>query len=145
MKIDLTEILAKVGKEATVEEAENVSYPEDDLSLTQPVKMNLHLVNTGNLVLLEGKIQTEAELECSRCLNKFQLPLSVEIKEQFAREVPPLPTYKKGGEIDLDEEDFVSPIEKDHTVDISEIVRQNLLLALPIKPLCSDRCQGLKG
>ncbi len=144
MKIDLTEILAKVGKEANLEEIEEKSYPEDDLSLTKPIKMKLHLINTGGLVILEGKVETEAEIECSRCLNRFRLPLSVAIKEEFSQDAASPPTYKKGAEIELHEEDFVSPIEKDNTIDISEIIRQNLLLALPLKALCNNNCQGLK-
>jgi uncharacterized protein len=144
MKIDLTELLCKVGNESDVEEAEESSYPEDNLNLTKPVRMKLHFVNSGTMVILNGKIETEAELQCSRCLKKFSAPLLVKIKEDFAK-YSSLPRSNKGGELELHDEDFVFPIEKDNTIDISEVIRQNLLLALPSKPLCSAKCQGLKG
>jgi len=144
VKIDLTELLHKIGNEADVEISEKVSYPADDLNLTKPVKMNLHLVNAGTQVIMEGTIISEAELSCSRCLGKFKQPVSVEIKEAFAKDLFPSGS-KKGKELELYEQDFISPIEKDNSIDISEVIRQNLLLALPIKALCNKKCQGLKG
>ena len=140
MKIDLTELLQKVGNEAEFEQAEEVSYPEDALNLTQPVKINLHLINTGTSVLVGGTAETEVELECSRCLKKYKLPVKVKIDEEFARSLPP---SKRGGETELQEKDFVYPLEKDNTIDISEAIRQNLLLTIPMKTLCRSNCEGL--
>ncbi|MBI5078545.1 hypothetical protein HZB08_00795, partial [Candidatus Saganbacteria bacterium] len=55
--------------------------------------------------------------------------------EEYAKTLPEA-KVKKGKEIELKEADFVYSIEKDNSLDLDEIVRQNLLLALPIKPLC---------
>lgn len=140
MKIDLTELLQKVGNEADIEQTEKVSFPEDNLNLTKPIKIKMHLVNTGTSVLLKGKIDTEVELECARCLKTFKLPLSFKIEEEYARK-PPAPRGK--GEIELKEEDFVYQIEKDNSIDLTEVIRQNLLLALPIKALCKPDCKGI--
>ncbi len=144
MKIDLTELLQKVGNEADIEENSNVSFPEDELTLTQPIKIKLHLVNTGTVVLVKGKAETEAELECSRCLKKFKTPLSIEIDEEFALAMPE-PQHKKSKEVELHKEDFVFPIEANNTIDLTEIIRQNLLLALPMTNLCSPDCQGINA
>jgi len=144
MKIDLTELLREVGNEEDVEEVEEASYPEDGLVLSKPIKMKLHLLNAGSQVIVTGQAETEVELNCSRCLENFKQSLLVNIKENFEKDLPPV-KGKKGGEIEIREEDFVSPIEKDNTIDISEVIRQNLLLALPIKPLCNPNCQEPKG
>ena len=144
MKLDLSELLREVGKTADIKESEVVSYPEDNLILTQPVEMKLHLLNAGETVLMDGSVKTEVELECGRCLNKFPAPLVVSIDEEFNKTIPQ-PEGKRKKERELHAEDFVSSIESDDTLDISEIVRQNLLLALPIKPLCSENCPGQKG
>ena len=141
MKIDLTELLQKVGNEAELERTEEMSFPEDALNLTRPAAIRLHLVNTGASVLVEGKVETEVELTCSRCLKTFRLPLSIKIEEEFSR-VPA--EHKSGKEIELKEEDFVYPIEKDNTIDLTEVIRQDLLLAIPIKTLCSPDCKGIE-
>ncbi len=147
MKIDLTEVLRKVGDESDFNselKPKEVNDLDHSLKISQPVKLDLHLVNTGNSVLVEGIADTEIELECSRCLNPFNYPISIKIKEKFSKDFDPaLPSKKK--EIELQEKDFASPIAKDNTIDISDIIGQNLLLAIPIKALCKTNCQGLKG
>lgn len=135
MKIDLTELLREVGNEAEVDSV---------IVLAQPVKLNLHLINTGDSVLVKGAIETQAEVECSRCLKKVDLPLKVMIDDEFSRTLTGIPQNKKGDR-ELHNADFVCPIEKDNSIDISEIIRQNLMLAIPIKNLCRPDCEGLKG
>lgn len=141
MKIDLTELLRKIGEEADLTLEEKASYPEDGLSLTQPVKINLHLINTGPSVLLTGSVKTEAELECARCLKKFRQPLKFTISEEYSRVRPQIKPGTGKKELELTDQDFVYPIEKDSTIDIGETIRQNLCLAMPIKPLCRANCQ----
>ena len=144
MKIDLSELLREVGNTADVQESETVSYPEDSLVLVKPVEMDLQLINAGDLILLRGTVSTAAELDCSRCLSKYVLPLNIEINEEFSSEVP-VSSKNKRKEKELHAEDFISPLDKDKTIDVSEIVRQNLLLELPLQPLCRHDCPGQKG
>ncbi|OGC25622.1 hypothetical protein A2291_04320 [candidate division WOR-1 bacterium RIFOXYB2_FULL_42_35] len=143
MKIDLTKLVQKIGEEADIEETldqARISSQEDGLQVTAPVKINLHLINTGNSVLVRGTVETELELECSRCLKAYNLPVAVKIDEAYGQAVP----EKTGKEVELKEEDFVFPIEKDNRIDLSETIRQNLLLAIPIKTLCQEDCKGIK-
>jgi len=141
VRIDLTELLRKVGEEADIDEEARVTFPEDGLILTKPVNVKLHLVNTGESVLLDGTLQAIAELECSRCLKKIEFPISIEVSEEYSK-APPPSEARRGKGIELKEEDFVYPIGADNTLDLGEIIRQNLLLALPLKPLCSKECAG---
>ncbi len=97
MKIDLTELLRRVGNEADIEEEEAVNFPEDGLTLTRPVKVKLHLVNTGTSVLVNGTLAAEAELECARCLKRFKAPLVAKVTEGYSRN-PPKPGGKRGRE-----------------------------------------------
>ena len=141
MKIDLTEVLQKIGNEADVDLAQKLNFPGDGLDLAGPAKIELHLVNTGASVLLNGTVEAAVEQECSRCLQKFQAPVVVKLAEEYAK-TPPEPKGKKGKEIELREQDFVYPIAGDNTLDLEETIRQNLLLALPMKPLCKPDCKG---
>ncbi|MFH1826060.1 MAG: YceD family protein [bacterium] len=142
MKIDLTELLQKIGRETAFEEFEKVCFPEDDLSLTKPVEVRLQLFNTGSSILIRGEVKSETELECSRCLTKFKRPLTVKIEEEFAKDAP---ADKGSKSVELRPEDFVHQIEPDNTIDLTEVIRQNLLLAVPIKTLCKQDCEGIKS
>lgn len=141
MKLDLTELLRHVGNEADVQEEFKVNLASDELRLTRPVKVKLHLTNTGQSVLVDGSLETELELDCSRCLKKFRQPLTVPVDEEYAKN-PPRPPAKKGVELELKEKDFVYPIGQDNTLDLDETIRQNILLAVPLKPLCTPACKG---
>ena len=141
MKIDVSEVLKEVGSELGIDVEEKISFPKDGLKLVKPVRIKARLTNAGEKLLLKGSAETEAALSCSRCLKDFSLPLKVEFEEKFSQNIKPEPSGKK--EIELGEDDFVFPIEGKR-IDLLEIMRQNLLTALPIKPLCSKDCRGIK-
>jgi uncharacterized protein len=68
-------------------------------------------------IIVSGKIKTKFVMDCARCLEGFQRPFSVEFKQIFS----------------LDSKE----------IDLSDEVRENILIDLPLKPLCNDECQGL--
>jgi uncharacterized protein len=142
MKIDLTELLREVGNEADLEStlpAKELSSVADGLKLTKPVKVELHLINTGTSVLLTGGIKTEVELECSRCLKPFAFSLTARLDEEYSKN-PPRPAGR--GRIELKESDFVYSIDKDNALNLTETVRQNLILALPTWAVCQETCRA---
>ncbi len=151
MKIDVSEVLKAIGNEIKIEESEKISFPQDDLTLSKPVKVKLNLVNTGRTLLLRGNIKTAVRLSCCRCLKEFDCPISIDIEEEFSRKATKTKSGgkkssgKKIDEVELKEEDFIFKIDNDNTIDLSETIRQNLLTSLPIKPLCSKNCKGLVG
>jgi len=141
VKIDLKELLRQAGNEADLNEEAEVSFPEDGLNLTRPVKVDLHLINTGGSVLVSGTLATEAELVCSRCLKEFKRSLVAKVEEEYVTNPPP-PPPKKSKEVELNASDFVYALGPDNSLDLGELVRQNLMLALPIKTLCREACKG---
>ena len=138
MKLDLSEI-AHVGGMHAAQDIEE-KCPEDmGLQCTGPVKGKLEFMNTGNLLLVTGEIETELAFQCSRCLVDMTLPVKAEVEEEFRIE-------KVGDAVrvlPLDEDDVEPELVKDNKLDIQELIRQNLLLEMPIKPLCRPDCRGL--
>jgi len=107
-----------------------------DAPLTKPLQAELMLIRLkdGLSVILEN-VTTETELQCFRCLDKFKLPLHVDSTErQFFEEIP---------ERDYDPFE-VFLINKDQmAVDLTEMLRQEIILHFPMIPVCSERCKGL--
>jgi uncharacterized protein len=141
MQIDVGELLKEVGRSVDIEDEVRRSYPEEGLVLKAPIKVKVHLVNTGRSVLLTGTLETQAEQECVRCLKKFVAPLRARMDEEFSRS--PRQRAPHGGEIGLTEKDFVFSLQDEHLLDLEEVIRQNLILALGAKPLCRGNCPGL--
>lgn len=67
--------------------------------------------------LVWGRVKGRKSLTCSRCLKPFSLKFSEEFEETFSREIK--------------------------IIDIMETVRQTIVLANEICPVCADNCKGL--
>ena len=143
MKIDLSELLGKSGKIADLDREVRLNLEEDGLVLTKPVRVKAQLTNLDPTVTLKGNAETGIEVDCSRCGRRFTTALTAELDEEYASHLPP-PEYKKGTEVELTDQDFVLPLPKDNKLDLDEVLRQNLLLAVPGQTICDENCEGVK-
>jgi len=148
MKIDVTDLLKSFGDELKIDRSETLSFPplgdadkEDRLNLTSPVHVKLKLMNTGGTVLVSGTLKTTVKLTCSRCLKNFDLPVGIKIDEEYSKRQSVSRSGKAGEEIELKEKDFVFEIGKDNIIDLDEAIRQNIIVDLPIKPVCNKACK----
>ncbi len=98
----------------------------------------VRLLRTDRGILVSGKISTRVDILCSRCLTHIEYPLDLDIEEEYF----PTIDVSSGTPLPLPEDDGF-PIGANHILDLGEVVRQYILLATPMKPLCRDECQGL--
>ena len=133
---------------AQIREDEGLSleyaYPEgepalagEDASLIGRCHLNLQATRSGNEVELIGSVNAAVRFECDRCLK----PLSVPIEQSFDLfYVPPL---KAGDERELGADDLSTGFYQGDSIDLDDVVREQLELALPMARLCRDECEGL--
>lgn len=116
-----------------------------DFKLNEPVKVEVALTRVGGLVEVEGRFATRAETSCGRCLKDFSLDLNESFELTFTNE--PLTVHDEGA----DEEDGVELSAEElglisfvgESIDLTEAIAEQLFLALPVRPLCSEECKGL--
>jgi len=114
--------------------------PAEDVTLPEPVAGEFVLCGTGRSVIVTGALKTNAELICGACLASFRYPLAISVDEEFRR------TPGRGpldSQEELEPEDFIVPIEPGDELDLGEVVRQHVIMALPIAPRCRPDCRGL--
>ncbi|MGI6703134.1 MAG: YceD family protein [Clostridia bacterium] len=92
-----------------------------------PVQIKGSVDRDGDLIIVTGEVQTEAILQCSRCLRTVRHSLRAAFKQE----------YSETG----DGED-VLPAKVDR-IDLEIPVRESILLELPVKVLCTEECRGL--
>ena len=112
---------------------------DESLKIIGPVNGHVRMRRVNQGLLIDGWVDLTLELECTRCLKKFEQPLHVQFEERFYPTVDvvtgtPLPSI---------EEDEVFPINEHHEVDLTEAIRQAVLLAVPMVTLCKEDCAGL--
>jgi uncharacterized protein len=104
-----------------------------------PVQGKVKFTRTNLGILVQGKLQAKVSVECSRCLKTFDYPLTINIEEEFF----PVIDVNTGVPVDLPDDPGGFTIDDHHILDLNEAIRQNALLAVPMKPLCRKDCAGL--
>jgi uncharacterized protein len=147
LKLDLSEIAHSIGMHYTYEVVEDDSELESSgISLQEHVRGSLEFSNTGQLLLARGWLRATVRLECVRCLTSFPSLQEFAVEEQFA-----LHPERMAGGAHEDEEDLFLPddmegpecLYQEGILDLTELIRQNLLVNIPFAPLCSEDCAGL--
>jgi uncharacterized protein len=107
--------------------------------------LEVRLSKTGNDVVVRGTISGEVIVPCARCLE----PARVSVREPLSALFVPAGALREGSRSRGEDEEGI-PDEADvvpfdgETVVLDGLVRDELLLALPIVPLCSESCAGIR-
>lgn len=108
------------------------------ISLT-PVEASFHLERKGDGILVRGTFMTTAVIPCSRCSE----PVSVPLSDQFVVLFVGAQGTFRGAEVELTAAEMDVDVLRDDRLDLSELLRENVLLNLPLQPLCRAECRGL--
>jgi len=103
------------------------------------IQGEISLLRTDRSILMTGLVSTRIKATCSRCLGDFDQPLTLNLEGEFL----PVVDLATGASPPGLGEDGAFAINENQEIDLSEVVRQYALLALPMKPLCRKDCAGL--
>ena len=138
MQINVSQQLkAPVGTAQSHELSGAVDINGDGKS--SPVQGKVEAVRTDRGILAKGTLHTKVKLTCSRCLSPFSLPLTLNIEEEYF----PVVDVVTGIALPPPDESGACTIDEKHILDLTEAIRQYVLLAIPMKPLCREGCAGL--
>ena len=99
-----------------------------------PVELDLRLESVVEGVLVSGTATVPLAGECGRCLEPISDTLVVDLQELFA--------YADSTTDLTGEDDETARMEGDH-LDLEPVLRDAVVLALPLTPLCRPDCSGL--
>jgi len=120
--------------------AEEVELDEEGVRLVSDAAVEGRASRKGEQVRLRGTIRTEVEILCDRCAAPERAPLAVEFDTSF---IPQEVEAGKGENVELLPEDLGLSAYEGDAVDLDELVREQILLALPSRHLCREDCKGL--
>ena len=122
-------------------------YPQGEPDLgdehSKPVgqaALKLHATREGEEVLLRGSIGTSVQLDCDRCLASFSAP----VRQSF--DLLYLPVNKNRSaqeEHELSDDDLSISYFQGQFINLDDLVREQIQLALPMTRLCLEDCRGL--
>ena len=125
MKIDVRNLLKK---EVGAQENEKFSFPLEleEIELLEPIEGEYQLIRLEKNIFGHFYIRSAVKLPCARCLENFNFIVETDFDLEFSQHPG---------------EEFL-PI-KNFQIDLTQSLREEVLLSLPIKVLCKEACKGL--
>ncbi len=134
MKILLSEITDE-GLDLNFEEVPS----SETLKLRSPARVSLHIDKIGPEVFARGNVGTSVELQCGRCLRSFVRDMDLNINVVYH----PVEELKGEDKHEIRDDELDMGFYRGDELDVTDIVAEQLLLNIPMKPLCSDSCKGI--
>jgi uncharacterized protein len=137
-----TRKLSLETSQLALDEPSEAVAPDVTLLKANHVHGGVKVTRLQDGVLVQGDVEARVTVECSRCLTEFAVPVEGTLEEQF---LPTVDVYT-GFPVErpsLEEYDQAFQIDANHLMDLGEPVRQALLVAMPMKPLCREDCAGI--
>ena len=105
------------------------------VELGAPLEVDLAATSVGEGVFVRGTLRTTVRLACRRCLSPVEQPVDASVDFLFVERT-------REDEAEQDEEVYYLP-ERGDELDLTQAVREQLLLDVPGFALCGEECRGL--
>lgn len=138
MILDITALKELPLRFALTEDAARLEKLDNGVILLGRVEADLNVMQGDHIYYCNGQARCDADMECSRCAEPYRTTLQGEIDFSIRELV-------EGRELDIDEtpeNELLVPANAIH-VDITAPIREALILAIPLKPLCREDCLGV--
>lgn len=99
-----------------------------------PVKVIAIANKQANVYTIKGQVTADLKLQCSRCLTYYNYQLTNDFDEMFIQDEI---------EMNWDKEDNDVSLLKSDEIDMTAIIEEAVVLAIPYIPICHEDCQGL--
>jgi len=103
------------------------------------VVAHLHIGKDLNEIQVSGEIKGKLKLQCSRCLCYFHKKVKLNIELSYL----PIEDINKEEKYEIRKDESNISYYKGDELNITEVIQEQLLLNIPIKPLCEENCKGL--
>ena len=135
--------IAEAPKELTIAEEIgelNLLYDQGQVKefrFPPVLEVSLIYYRSGRELFFHGRLEGLIEGRCGRCLESYSFPL----KKDFDFVLTPEPISARKGELSRDEMGLSFYAAEE--INVSPFIREQVLLALPTRPLCAEGCRGL--
>ena len=140
--------------------AEDLGLTDVDAVVRGPLSVSLDIVNADDMIAVTGVLEGTVVRQCVRCLKDYDDPLAFSVHVAFAREgkdaksaarQPKAVEARRGrpappraeAEIEDDAEGDDRYFYQGDHVELAPMLREHIILAAPMQPLCREDCAGL--
>jgi len=126
----------------------DVALPDADLDLgasdgtwegAARVRGSMHIARSGRDFVITGSFSGGLQLVCGRCLERFRFTA----EDRFDLYCPLGGPDRADEEHELTEDELDVTYVEEGKLNTDQLLRESLLLSLPVQPLCREACRGL--
>jgi uncharacterized protein len=139
MRIELDKLEEDGGRFSRTYGIDELSLDDAELRLIEPAAIRGRVRRKGHEVELRGELDGRVGATCDRCLQPVEIPVRSEFRERFV----PAVSWRDEEQHQLQEEDLNLAVFDGEAIELDDLVREELLLAVPAHVLCREDCKGL--
>ena len=120
---------------------------KDQLEINQAgLSVNVDITVNGSLnridddVYLKGTVMASVIASCSRCLDTLSYPIDSDLKSHY---VPSDNQFISKRDVELHASDIDAEVYENQQIDLTQSIRDSILLAVPVICLCKENCKGI--
>lgn len=142
MVVHVSDIVDAVKAEGKIEGRKfDQTGGEEEVRFVSPLFYELSIKKKGEILDIRGPVKSTIMLTCGNCLE----PFTMDIEAYLDIELAPRALMPSESEVELTGEDLDTYYYDGDEVDIDPFVYEEIMLNVPIRPLCREDCKGLCG
>jgi uncharacterized protein len=115
----------------------------EDFPKGAKAELDLYILRTSDNVQISGTARIALKPSCARCMEAFDKKLQVPLHVNLAPHKDMNFEEDEEAEGGIDKEDVAFSFYKGEEIDLDAILREILLLEIPLRYLCEESCKGL--
>jgi uncharacterized protein len=116
---------------------------EGECEFRSPLRTRLRAVRIGDLIEVEGETDSQVRFTCGRCLAEFTFPLTASVALTYAQRTAAVQKPGPGDDTEMPVEENDLIYFQGEDIDLTGGIQEQVILSLPLRPLCSNLCKGL--
>jgi uncharacterized protein len=119
-----------------------IDFSEEDLEQASPLRATGSaelLAHSGGEMHIQGRYTVEMAAQCDRCLGRARFPLDAALDLYYR----PASFIAREEEVEIREEETEIGFYEGDGLELEDVLREQVVLALPMQRVCSDLCKGI--
>jgi len=137
LESDDKEVSLPLSSDQIADAVEDLGVDLSRSAITLSARLHLQ----GTVVQVDGELRGQLVLSCQRCLEPATVPVEMRLHKIYS--AAPEPDDARDSDAATDDEDVDYAHHDGETVDLWPVLREDLILTVPITVLCQEDCQGL--
>ena len=138
MRIELAQLEDGKAEFAKSYEPDALALDDERFKLCGPASVSGKVRLSGAEVIVKGHLDSCIAVDCDRCLRPIQIPVNSEFSLEYISDTD----YESTQTAELTDELMSVGVFDGETIDVDEIAREQILLAVPTRALCKEDCKG---